>query len=304
MKVMQQLFRAAVLPALVLMVLIGCGPGPAGEVGTEIVSAGDAWELVEGGAVLVDARSGGDYQGGHIEGAVNISRADIVINDPFPNLLAPADQIESVMGRHGIGNDTTVVVYDANKGMDSARLWWTLKIYGHDDVKVVDGGFAALQAEGLEPVTSAPSVSAATFTAAARDDTMIIDTRALRDLVNNPEPNVCVIDTRSEAEYMEGTIPGSILLDFNGNLFSDGTFRPARHIRIRYLEAGADYDDTVVLYCKTSIRGAQTYLAMYNAGYRDLKLYDEAWVGWTANPLNPVFVPEPAEIQLRASDNS
>ena len=58
------------------------------------------------------------------------------------------------------------------------------------------------------------------------------------------------------------------------------------------------------MFCKTSIRAAQTYLAMYNAGYRNLKLYDGAWVEWSANPMNPIFVVEPAVLELNASDGS
>jgi thiosulfate/3-mercaptopyruvate sulfurtransferase len=112
------------------------------------------------------------------------------------------------------------------------------------------------------------------------------------------------VDTRSLEEYNEGTIPGSVLLDYSGNNFPDDTYKPVRQIRIRYLEEGIGYDDTVYMYCKTSIRGAQTYLALYNAGYRDLKLYDGAWVEWSANPMNPVYKPEVASFQLDTADNS
>jgi thiosulfate/3-mercaptopyruvate sulfurtransferase len=65
-----------------------------------------------------------------------------------------------------------------------------------------------------------------------------------------------------------------------------------QQIRINYLELGVEPDDTVILFCKTSIRGAQTYLALYNAGYRNLKLYDGAWVEWSSKPSLPVQKPE------------
>ena len=93
-------------------------------------------------------------------------------------------------------------------------------------------------------------------------------------------------------------------MDFTKNNFDDGTYRPVQHIRIRYLEQNVDYDDTVIMFCKTSIRGAQTYLALYNAGYRDLKLYDGAWVEWSANPANPIYKPEPDVYKLDSSDQS
>lgn len=285
--------------------LVSCGPAPQGETGTEIISADDALTMAqEDGVVLVDARTAIDYRKGFVPDAVNVSRADIVINTPVSNMLAPPEQIEAVMSSRGISNDTMVVVYDDNKNMDSARLWWTLKVYGHDAVKVVSGGLSALQAAGAELTTNAPAITAAQFEAGPLNGDMIALQGDLRDQVNTPDPDVVILDTRSEEEYAEGTVPGAICLDFNGNNFSDGTYRPVRQIRIRYIEAGLDYDRDAIMFCKTSIRGAQTYLALYNAGYRDLKLYDGAWVEWSSNPMNPVFVPEPDVLLLEASDNS
>ena len=85
---------------LLLALLVSCGPKAPGEKDTEIITAKEALSLIQkGGAVLVDARPAPDYRNGHIEGAVNISRGDIVVNTPFPNMLAPASHIEEVMGR-------------------------------------------------------------------------------------------------------------------------------------------------------------------------------------------------------------
>jgi thiosulfate/3-mercaptopyruvate sulfurtransferase len=280
----------SIIAALVAVVaLAGCGPAPAGETGTEIVSAADALQLVANNsdAVLVDARPTLDYRENHVDGAVSIARADIVVNAPFPNLVGTAGQIENVMGGRGIGNDTLVVIYDDN-----------------NNVKVVSGGLQALQAEGVTMTTSAPSAQAASFTAAAPDKTMIATQSEIRDLIEEPQPGMHVIDTRTPEEYLEGTIPGAVLLNYTGNNFADGTYKPVRQIQIRYVEAGIDVDDGAVMFCKTSIRGAQTYLAMYNAGYRNLKLYDAAWVEWSSNPMNPVFIEEPEVLELQSADNS
>ncbi len=292
--------------AAAAIVLLGCGPSPAGESGTEIITAREALKLLSDttDAVLVDARPTLDYREQHVEGAVTISRADIVVNTPYPNLVGTGEQIERVMSGRGIGNDTLVIAYDDNNNMDSARLWWTLRYYGHDGVKVVSGGLKALQAEGVAMTSAEPTVEAATFTAASPDESMIITASQVRALVEEPREDLTIIDTRTPEEYLEGTIPGAVLLNYVGNNFSDGTYRPVRQIRIRYIEAGIDLDEGAVLFCKTSIRGAQTYLAMYNGGYRNLKLYDGAWVEWSANPMNPIYIEEPAVLELRASDNS
>ena len=112
-----------------LIALTGCGPQPAGESGTEIISAEEALEIVASNdsAVLVDTRPFFDYGETHVEGAVNVTRENIVVSEPFPNLVGPPEQIEEVMGERGIGNETLVVAYDDNNNMDAARLWWTLK---------------------------------------------------------------------------------------------------------------------------------------------------------------------------------
>jgi thiosulfate/3-mercaptopyruvate sulfurtransferase len=297
--------KAVILILAGALLLSGCAPKPSGETGTEIIEAKEALGLIESNsaAMFVDARPMPEYNEAHVEGAVNVSRADIVVMSPFPALLAPPEQIERNLGRKGISNDTLVIAYDDNNNMDAARLWWTLKVYGHDNVKVVSGGYQALQAAGANLSTSAPALTAASFRAGELNKDMTVEAREIRAHLNEPDPSVVLIDTRSEEEHLGGHIPGSIHLDYIGNNFSDGTFRPVDHIKIKYLEEGIDYDSEVWIYCHTSIRGTPVFLALYNAGYRNLRLYDGAWVEWSANPMNPVFVPE-TTTQLRAPDLS
>lgn len=293
------------LAVLAVLAMVGCGPSAPGEKGTEIVDAETALQLLEqGSAVLVDGNNGVTYKKRHADGAVSIPRTAIVINEPVPNMLPPAGQLEDVMSAAGIGNDTLVLVYDDNKNMDAARLWFTLKAYGHDDVKVISGGLTALFEAGAEVVTTVPTVTAASFKAGPLNEEMLISSKEVRNNVETAPADYVLIDTRSLEEYNEGNVPGSVCLDFSDNNFSDSTFKPVNQIRIRYLEKKIDYNDEVVMYCKTSIRGAQTYLVLYNAGYRNLKLYDGAWVEWTANPMNPVYIPEGAALNLGAADQS
>ncbi|NCN04471.1 MAG: sulfurtransferase [Spirochaetales bacterium] len=296
---------ALILGILGILGLSSCAPKPAGETGTEIVEAKEvAALLAQSGTVLVDARNLPDYRETHITGAVNISRVDIVVNQPIPGLLAPADQIARVMGTRGISNDTMVVIYDDNNNMDSARLWWTLKIYGHDQVKVVSGGMKALLAEGYAQDSATVSLSRATFTPATRRDEMLITAPEIRRYINEPNLQVGLIDVRTDDEWAAGFIPGAVHINYIENNFRDGTFRTVQHIQIKYLGAGFDYDTEVILYCQTSIRAAQTYLAMYNAGYRNLRLYDGAWAEWSANPMNPIVKPEVQTQVLQPADQS
>lgn len=295
------------LPILLILgavTLFSCGSGAAGETGTEIIKAKEALALVTDGAILVDAQKGTSYDKGHITGAVNISRADIVVNTPVANTLAPAKQIEEVLGSRGITRDSHVVIYDNNENMDSARLWWTMKLYGHEKVQVVSGGLNALARAGAsydkDKVEAMPMV----YRADAPKTDWVATAQEIRSWIDNPEGDLCIIDTRTDEEYNEGTIPGSVHLNFAGNNFGDGTYRPVQQIQIRYLEKEIGFDSTAVMYCKTSIRAAQTFLALYDSGYRNLKIYDGAWLDWTQNPMNPVFVPDTSVKLLDSSDQS
>jgi len=297
--------KSIVLIFLIILILAGCGVKTSGEKGTEIITAKEAISMLnEDNIILVDAKSSMDFKKGHIENAVNISRADIVVNTPFPNMLCSPEQLEKAMGENGISNSSVIVIYDSNKNMDSARLWWTLKIYGHDNVKVVSGGMDALIKEGLSTSTAVTERVTTVFKAGKLKSEMLALKKEIKNQINTPDQNTVILDTRTLEEYNAGTIPGSVLLDYIGNNFSDQTYRPVSQIQIRYLEEDIDYNDTVIMYCKTSIRGAQTYLALYNAGYRNLKLYDGAWVEWSASPANPVFTPETKVFQIDSSDNS
>ncbi len=297
--------RSIILLSLTILILAACGLKTSAEMGTEIISAKEAITLIEGtDVILVDARSSMDYKKGHLGNSVNISRAEIITNTPYPNMLCTPEQFEKAMEENGISNTSTVIIYDSNKNMDSARLWWTFKIYGHDNVKVVSGGMDQLRKKGLTDSTDSPDITRGTFKASPLDSAMIALKRDIKNQINADEPNIHIIDTRSLEEYSAGTIPGSININFVTNNFSDQRYRPARQLRNSYQEANINIDDTVIMFCKTSVRGAQTYLALYDAGYRNLKLYDGAWLEWSASPANPVFISETEVNQIDSSDNS
>jgi len=291
-----RVLRNILLVPVILSVLlcVSCGPDFAGK-GDSIIEADEAVGMIgNDGVVLVDTQKANFYQMEHASGAVNIGRADIVVNEPYPNLVGTKQQIEQALGSKGISKDTTVLIYDTNKNMDSARLWWTMLAYGHspDKVKVVSGGLEALRAAGAAIDSEKVTVSGVSYTAQDFDDSMMATLNEVKAQVNSPDAETCIIDTRTIEEFQEGTIPGSIHYNFENNNFGDGTFRTVEQIRINYLELGVEPDETVIMFCKTSIRGAQTHLALYNAGYRNLKLYDGAWVEWSSKPSLPVQKPE------------
>lgn len=283
----------------------GCGSTSKDADGRYIIDAKTAAGLMgKDGVAFIDMQNAEEYQKGHVKGAVSIERKDIVINIPVDNMLAPKGKIEDVMGRNGISNSTEVIVYDNMDNMDAARLWWTLMVYGHENVKVVSGGLKALQKEGIEITEEVPQVSEVKYTAKDKNTNMVATIKDVKDQVNEPQKNVVLLDTRTQEEYDQGTIPGSILMDYSNNNYKDGTYKSVQNIKIQYIENKITPDKTVIMYCKTSIRAAQTYLALYNAGYTNLKIYDGAWLEWSANKTLPVQTPTGNKVESNNKDNS
>ncbi len=293
--------------ASAVLIFSGCGNADYAESGTLIIDADDALELAgTGNWVLLDAQKKTSFEKEHVAGAVNLERNEITVTRQVPNLLAPASQLASVAGSAGISQDSNLVIYDDNDNMDSGRLAWTFMIYGHKgQIKIVSGGLTALKAEGAAIAAGPAAASKASYAAGSLDSSMIIDKEGVLGLVNNPPEHLVIIDVRSDEEYNAGTIPGSIHIEYLKNNFSDITFRPVQQIRILYKDAGIMPEDTIVMYCKTSIRAAETWAALYNAGYRNLKIYDGAWIEWSSDSSLPVYVPEvPGTVQIKAQDAS
>jgi thiosulfate/3-mercaptopyruvate sulfurtransferase len=303
---MKKYSKAAVLLTLVLALgaLSGC-LGTTGQAnGPYIIDADQAIAMVKDGAVLVDAQMADAYEAAHIEGAVSITRGDIVVNEPFPNMVGEKDQIEKVLGENGIGNEMQIIVYDDNNHMDAARFWWTLKAYGNEQVKVVNGGLKALEASGMNISTEVPSVEKTSYEAGEFDETMIATVDTVIEQLNYPDPDTCLIDTRTIEEYEEGTIPSSIHINYVENQYADGSYKSPQDIAIMYMDKGIQKDGTVIMYCKTSIRGAQTYLALANAGYENLMLYDGAWIEWSSDKALPVQMPSGEKVEFNEQDAS
>lgn len=304
MKLLSRVLAFVIIAALT-MLSAGCGSTASGTEGQYIIEAKAVPGFIsQGNTVVVDTQKPEDYDAGHLKGAVNISREDIVINKPVENMLAPKEKIEAVLGNNGISNDTLVIVYDNNNNMDAARFWWTLVVYGHEKVKVVSGGIKALQAAKLELSTEKASVTPVKYSAKDKNNNMIATIDEVKAQVDDPKKGFILLDTRNQEEFNQGTIPGSVLIDYAENNYKDGTYKSIQDIKIQYIENKITPDKTVIMYCKTSIRAAQTYLALYNAGYRSLKLYDGAWLEWSADKSLPSQTPSENKVESNQKDNS
>ncbi len=253
-----------------------------------IIEAADLVDLLsDSNTVVIDARSEEDYNKGHLAGAVNLPSSLLTVSDPVNGTIAPKGTIEEVLGAHGISADSNVFIYDNAGGVHAARIWWVMKVYGHENVKVINGGetaIASLNGKGLTLTVDETSITPVTYTAKDADTSMIATLEDVLDVVENGK-EVCILDVRSAAEYDEGAIPGAILYPHTKNLYADGTFKSARDIGLDYKDLGIEKDEPVILYCKSSFRATQTLLVLEEAGYTNLKVYDGAWLEYSTKDV-------------------
>lgn len=247
-------------------------------------------------ASLVDSASGRQlYDAGHIPGARFMSLDDDLAGPvaahggrhPLPEM----DMFAAKLGALGVGNDSEVVVYDADGGMFGARLWWLLRYAGLDSVQVLDGGFVAWEEVGLPVTAEASEVAQVTFTPHLRPE-MIVSLDEVRAKLG--DRHTLLIDARAPERYRgevepldkkAGHIPGAINRPFAENL-ERGRFKSPETLRKRFAEAeGAD---EVILYCGSGVSAAHNALALAEAGIEGAKLYVGSWSDWSSYDDNPV----------------
>jgi len=234
------------------------------------------------------------YEEGHIPGAVKLHwREDL--EDPVERDLVDKDAFERLMGERGISNGSTLVLYGDKNNWFAAYAYWYLKIYGHDDVRILDGGRQKWIEEGRELTTDVRSPGSATYNAQERDESI----RTYRDPVleglggNGP----ALVDVRSPGEFSGellappgyeqegarrgGHIPSARSIPWATAVQDDGTFKSAGELRELYAEKGVTPDTEVVAYCRIGERSAHTWFVLRELlGYESVKNYDGSWTEW------------------------
>jgi thiosulfate/3-mercaptopyruvate sulfurtransferase len=234
------------------------------------------------------------YEEGHIRGAVKLHwREDL--QDQVERDLIEKDQFEQLLGSLGISNDTTVVVYGDRNNWFAAYAYWYLRIYGHGDVRILDGGRQKWIDEGRELTTDVPSRSPATYQASDRDESI----RAYRDAVRQSlgDETMALVDVRSPQEYAgdliappgyeqegaqrAGHIPTAQSIPWAQAVNDDGTFKSADELRQLYESKGVTDGKAVTAYCRIGERSAHTWFVLRELlGYPDVRNYDGSWTEW------------------------
>jgi len=234
------------------------------------------------------------YDEGHIPGAVKLHwREDL--QDSVERDLVEKDEFERLMARRGIGNETTLVVYGDKNNWFAAYAYWYLKIYGHDDVRILDGGRQKWIDEGRELTTDVPQVDSASYSARERDESI----RAYRDAVRQTidDEGQALVDVRSPQEFSgdliappgyeqegaqrAGHIPSAASIPWASAVRDDGTFKSAEELRDLYGGKGVTGDKAVTAYCRIGERSAHTWFVLRELlGYENVRNYDGSWTEW------------------------
>ncbi len=196
------------------------------------------------------------------------------------------------LGTAGVGPDTQVVAYDAQGGVNAARLWWMLRWLGHDAVAVLDGGLGKWLREERRVAAESPRATPARFEPRPRP--LAVDAGFL--LARLRSPGMKLVDARSAERYrgevepidpVAGHIPGAINRFVRENL-EDGAFKPAERLREEFRALiGGLAPDAVVHACGSGVAACHNLLAMEVAGLSGSKLYPGSWSEWIADPARP-----------------
>jgi thiosulfate/3-mercaptopyruvate sulfurtransferase len=256
----------------------------------DLVILDGSWHLPGGER---DARA--EYEATHIPGAVFFDIDAIAdTSSPLPHMLPSAAEFAAAVGALGIGNDSTIVVYDSIGIYSSPRVWWTFKIMGAANVVVLDGGLPAWKADDRLvndwPVTREKRTFIARF-----DPSVVRDLRQVREGV--AARTFQLVDARPAARFRgeapeprnwvkSGRVPGSYNVPIT-DLIADGRLKDAEAIRAAFLAAGVDLARPIVASCGSGVNATILTLALDTIGINSA-VYDGSWTEWGARDDTPI----------------
>lgn len=247
-------------------------------------------KMFESGIVVFDTRGKTQklfqktYPLGHIPGAVPFIYSNFY-NENYPGRLASPLLLQDLLGNSGAGSNNCIVLYGID-GLDT-RLYWAIKMYGYDNVKVLDGGLDKWKESGYELSTAKSKRSPSVFQfdlSNSRAEQMLATLKEVKAAVGNS--NYVLIDARGDLEFSKGHIPGSLNIPWAQVLNKDMTFKSVPYLKEIFTSKGITQDKKIIVYSNAGHRSSQVWFALSELlGYPDVKNYDGSLNEWTKNGL-------------------
>ena len=230
------------------------------------------------------------FAAGHIPGAVHLDWREDLIEPAEEGVsglrLAGPDQVAEALGSVGIGDGTSLVIYDDTIGLYAARVWWSLAAYGYESARILDGGMAAWTAARRPLSHASYPPAAATFTPRA-NPRLRLATADVRALLGSPD--VLILDARASAEYrgLEGNsrrlghIPGAVNVPVGAmHTLGAHTLRDAADLKEMILKANVPRGRRIIAYDGSGVAAARLAFVLALLGYDDVAVYDGGWSEW------------------------
>ena len=229
------------------------------------------------------------YEQGHIESAITFHWRDDLQDGLIRDLISK-EKFEALLSKSGISNDSTVILYGGNNNWFASYAFWYFKIYGHQDVRLLDGGRKRWELDGRAFVAAVPTRTATRYVAKERDNSI----RAFRDEVIAAIGKLNIVDVRSPAEFsgelaapahlpqeqgqVKGHIPTAKNIPWSKAANEDGTFKSDAELKELYISAGVDLAKETIAYCRIGERSAFSWLVLHELlGVSNVKNYDGSW---------------------------
>ena len=266
-----------------------------------------AEHLGDGSFKLIEVDEDTDaYERGHIPTALSLHWRN-ELQDPVVRNFVDKAQFEKLLGGKGVGNDDLVVLYGGNNNWFSAYAYWYFKVYGHGNVKLMNGGRKKWELEGRELTEEKPAITATDYTAKEAD----LSIRALRDEVISKVGVTPMVDVRSPDEFIgklaapahlpqeqaqkKGHIPGAKNVPWSKSANEDGTFKSLEDLKALYQEEqGLEPQNETIAYCRIGERSSHTWFVLKELlGFPEVKNYDGSWTEYGS------LVGVPIELEYR-----
>jgi thiosulfate/3-mercaptopyruvate sulfurtransferase len=272
--------------------------------------------------VIIDTRNPEAYAAGHIPGAVNLHEIFTFLATSTPEGMDELKtKFATAFGSAGLSGKETAVIYEQsmNSGFgQSCRGYFLLEFLGYPKIKVLHGGLDAWAMKGLPITTDVPTPVAASFAIKPEAGSILIDAGAMQAALGNPA--IAILDVRDVDEWIGessspygkdfcprmGRIPGAVWIEWYRMMkpTAEGPrFKSKNEILAECATVGITPDTTVYLYCFKGARASNTFLALKNAGVKDVRMYFGSWNEWSRDPKFPIEegLPSAAPMQAKAA---